>query len=129
MLYEVITELWSVVEGAAVKEAGAPGANVGGSTAYPSMQTKTLLVNGREVLTDGEGYLVNLDDWSEGFVRVQAAKEGLGLTNEHWEVIVITSYSIHYTKLYDNASKTFTKPGVNFGEPLACPATFPLSLL
>jgi tRNA 2-thiouridine synthesizing protein E len=84
---EIPIELWSVVEGAAVKEAGAPGANVGGSTAYPSMQTKTLLVDGREVLTDGEGYLVNLDDWSEGFVRVQATKEGLGLTNEHWEVI------------------------------------------
>lgn len=84
---EIPIELWSVVEGAAVKEAGAPGGNVGGSTAYPSMQTKTLLVDGREVLTDGEGYLVNLDDWSEGFVCAQATTENLGLTNEHWEVI------------------------------------------
>ena len=84
---EIPVELWSVVEGAAVKEAGAPGGNIGGSTAYPSMQTKALLVNGREVLTDGEGYLVRLGDWSEGFVRAQASKEGLELTNEHWEVV------------------------------------------
>ncbi len=84
---EIPIELWSVVEGAAIKEFGALGGNVGGSTAYPSMQTKALLVNGREVLTDGEGYLVRLDDWSEGFVRAQATKEGLTLTNEHWEVI------------------------------------------
>ncbi len=54
---------------------------------YPNMQTRTLLVNGREVLTDSEGYIVNLDDWSEGFVRAQAAAEGLELTDEHWEVV------------------------------------------
>ncbi len=54
---------------------------------YPNMQTKTLLVNGREILTDSEGYIVNLDEWSEDFVRAQAAAEGLELTEEHWEVV------------------------------------------
>ena len=56
-------------------------------TMYPNMQTDTVEVNGQTILTDGEGYLVNLDDWSEAFVLAQAAKEGLTLTDEHWEVI------------------------------------------
>ncbi len=51
------------------------------------MKTRTLEVNGHEVLTDSEGYLVDLGDWSEDFVRAQAACEGLALSDEHWEVI------------------------------------------
>lgn len=34
---------------------------------YPNMQTKTILVNGEDILTCGEGYIVNMDDWSEDF--------------------------------------------------------------
>lgn len=51
------------------------------------MLTKALLVNGCEVLTDSEGYIANLDEWSEDFVRAQAREEGLTLTDEHWQVI------------------------------------------
>lgn len=54
---------------------------------YPNMAIRELQVNGRKVLTDGEGYLVNLDDWSEDFVRAQAQREGLPLTDEHWQII------------------------------------------
>jgi tRNA 2-thiouridine synthesizing protein E len=54
---------------------------------YPNMQIKTIMVNGREIQTDGEGYIVNLDEWSEDFVHVQASAEGLLLTDEHWEVV------------------------------------------
>lgn len=50
-------------------------------------QTRKLGVNGSEVETDAEGYLRNLDDWSEDFVRAQAREEGLQLTAEHWEMI------------------------------------------
>ena len=50
-------------------------------------QTRKLRVNGGEVETDAEGYLRNLDDWSEDFVRAQAREEGLQLSAEHWEVI------------------------------------------
>ena len=50
-------------------------------------QVRKLKVNGGEVETDAEGYLRNLDDWSEDFVRAQAREEGLQLTAEHWEVI------------------------------------------
>jgi len=50
-------------------------------------QTRKLRVNGSEVETDAEGYLRNLDDWSEDFARAQAREEGLQLTAEHWEMI------------------------------------------
>lgn len=48
---------------------------------------RTLIVNGRPITTDVEGYLKNLDDWSEDFARAQAAAEGLVLTDAHWQVI------------------------------------------
>jgi len=48
---------------------------------------RAITVSGRKVLTDSEGYLCNLDEWSEEFVRALAAEEGLALTGEHWEVI------------------------------------------
>lgn len=54
---------------------------------YHNMQTRELEVNGQIILTDSEGYIVNLDQWSEEFVMAQAAAEGLELTGEHWEVV------------------------------------------
>jgi len=54
---------------------------------YPNMQIKKLLIADKEVLTDSEGYIVNLDEWSEDFVHSQALIESLHLTDEHWEVV------------------------------------------
>ena len=48
---------------------------------------RTLLVEGRAVPTDSEGYLQHLSDWSEAFVHALARQEELTLTPEHWEVI------------------------------------------
>lgn len=48
---------------------------------------EALLVNGREIRIDPEGYLLNLDEWSEDFARALARGEGLELTDAHWEVI------------------------------------------
>ena len=48
---------------------------------------RTVTVGNRPVPTDAEGYLTNLQDWSEGFVQALAREEGLALTPEHWEVI------------------------------------------
>jgi cobyrinic acid a,c-diamide synthase len=48
---------------------------------------RTLLVKGRPVATDVEGYLKNLDDWSEDFARAQAEAENLTLTEAHWQII------------------------------------------
>jgi tRNA 2-thiouridine synthesizing protein E len=49
--------------------------------------TKTLMVKGKAVLTDSEGYLKDLGDWSEDFVRAQAQQEELKLTDEHWQIL------------------------------------------
>jgi tRNA 2-thiouridine synthesizing protein E len=84
---DVDINLWSPTDAGTVDEYGAPGGSGSGSIAYPDMQTRSLRVNEHEVQTDSEGYLVNLDDWSEGFVRAEAAYEGLELTDESWEVI------------------------------------------
>ena len=54
---------------------------------YPNMQHFTLSVNGAEILCDGEGYLLDLDAWSEDYVRASAQREELELTDKHWEVI------------------------------------------
>lgn len=84
---DILIELWSTGESSTICERGAPpGSNVG-SIAYPSMQTRSVRVNGQDVSTDMEGYLVDLDDWSEDFVRAEAKYEELALTSEHWEVI------------------------------------------
>lgn len=48
---------------------------------------RRLAVGGREIPTDQEGYIQNMDDWSEDFALAQAASEGLILTSEHWDVI------------------------------------------
>jgi len=49
--------------------------------------TRIVMVRGRPVETDSEGYLRNLADWSEDFVRALAAQEELTLTDAHWEVV------------------------------------------
>ena len=49
--------------------------------------TRSVQVGGKQVATDVEGYLKNLDDWSEDFARAQAMAECLELTEAHWQVI------------------------------------------
>ena len=83
---EIRVDLWSITE-PGNESAGMPGEFPTGSNAYPGMTTRAVAVGGRAVLTDSEGYLVDPADWSEGFVRAQAASEGLALQAEHWEVI------------------------------------------
>ena len=83
---EVQVEIWTTTQAPADSQ-GLAGHLPLGSNAYPSMQTRTLEVDGRPVVTDGEGYLVNAADWSESFVRALAAAEGLTLTDAHWGLI------------------------------------------
>ena len=49
--------------------------------------TMSVLVNGKEIATDPEGYIKNLDEWSEDFARARAKVEHLELTEAHWQVI------------------------------------------
>jgi len=46
-----------------------------------------LTVNGKTIDTDEQGYLVNLEDWSEALAQALADKDSLELTPAHWEVI------------------------------------------
>lgn len=58
------------------------------NTANPyAIYTRKLMVDGQEVLTDPEGYILNMDEWSEQFARALAEQEKLVLTDEHWDVI------------------------------------------
>ena len=82
---DIAIEIWNMTETGYTSEGAANEAS--GSNAYPSMSTRRLSINGRDILTDSEGYLVDPGDWSEEFARQQAAMEGLQLTGEHWEII------------------------------------------
>ena len=48
---------------------------------------RSVRVDQRDVITNTEGYLENLADWSEDFAVALARQEGLALTPAHWEVI------------------------------------------
>ena len=47
----------------------------------------TLNVNGTQVAVDQEGFLVDLDDWSEPVAEALANAEGITLQAEHWEIL------------------------------------------
>lgn len=44
-------------------------------------------VNGKSVECDEEGYITNLDDWSEDLAGLIAKDEGVDMSPEHWEVV------------------------------------------
>lgn len=51
------------------------------------MVMNTLNVHGTGIAVDPEGFLVDLEDWSESVAEALAATEGLSLEAEHWEVL------------------------------------------
>ena len=57
------------------------------STSPYAIYTRKLLVGGREILTDPEGYILHMDEWSDAYAVALAQQEGLTLTDEHWAVI------------------------------------------
>ncbi|QEP45000.1 TusE/DsrC/DsvC family sulfur relay protein [Ectothiorhodospiraceae bacterium BW-2] len=58
-----------------------------------AIRSEYILVGETSVETDQEGYIQDMELWSEGFAKAQAEKEGLTLTSEHWDVI-------HYIRDY-----------------------------
>lgn len=44
-------------------------------------------LNGREIATDAEGYLANLDDWSEDVAEYLSRQDSLELTERHWRLL------------------------------------------
>ncbi|HLV18413.1 MAG TPA: TusE/DsrC/DsvC family sulfur relay protein [Pseudomonas sp.] len=47
----------------------------------------TLDINGRSIALDKDGYLADRNAWSEAVAEALAAREGLELTAEHWEIL------------------------------------------
>ena len=71
-------DLWSITQ-SELNSAGAPGEFPGGSNAYPDMPTRLIDVDGRSVLTDSEGYLVDPAEWSERIRQGTGRTRGLRL--------------------------------------------------
>lgn len=44
-------------------------------------------VNGKTIEANENGYLAEINDWSEGVAQAIAAAEELELTQQHWDVI------------------------------------------
>lgn len=44
-------------------------------------------VNGKTIETDANGYLANIEDWSEDVAKAIAETEGVELTDKHWDLI------------------------------------------
>lgn len=42
---------------------------------------------GKTVATDKEGFLIDLEDWSESIAELLATQEGIELNESHWEII------------------------------------------
>ena len=47
-----------------------------------------LLVNGREIELDREGYLLEPSDWNEDVAHVLAQRENIKLTDDVWEIVM-----------------------------------------
>jgi len=46
-----------------------------------------LLVEGREIALDKDGFLVDLADWNEAVAEALADREDLALEAHHWEIL------------------------------------------
>ena len=48
-----------------------------------------LTLKGKTIELDKDGYLVDLDDWSEDVAQALAAQAGIELRPEHWEILTL----------------------------------------
>ncbi|AWK15459.1 sulfurtransferase TusE [Candidatus Fukatsuia symbiotica] len=46
-----------------------------------------MIFDGRSIDTDEQGYLKNSTDWSETLAPLLAEREGIVLTESHWEIV------------------------------------------
>jgi len=44
-------------------------------------------VGGKTIETDGNGYLVEINDWNEEVAKAIAVEEGIELTEKHWDLV------------------------------------------
>jgi tRNA 2-thiouridine synthesizing protein E len=48
-----------------------------------------VLVNGRDIATDNDGYLLHFDDWDDGVAVAIAAEQGIALDDAHREILLL----------------------------------------
>ena len=52
-----------------------------------------IVIDGKQIETDAEGFLASLDDWSEEVARSLSQQDNLELTDAHWKIVnLIRSY-------------------------------------
>ena len=56
-------------------------------------------IAGRNIETNAQGFLSNLDEWSEDYTEKMAEQDGIELYNDHWELIL-------YFREYFNENQT-----------------------
>ena len=49
--------------------------------------TRQFSIGGKSIETNEQGFLLNLDNWSEDFAKELANEDGLDLHVDHWELI------------------------------------------
>ncbi len=59
----------------------------------------SFVINNETIETDKEGYLENINDWSESIAEHIAQAEALILTQEHWDVIHLLRQFYHEFEL------------------------------
>lgn len=47
----------------------------------------TMELAGKQVEVDEDGYMTNLDDWTKDMATAMAQKDGITLSDSHWEII------------------------------------------
>ncbi len=47
----------------------------------------TLRVDGKDIATDGDGFLEHYEEWSAAIANAIAAQEHIALTDAHWEIL------------------------------------------
>ncbi|TAN47647.1 MAG: TusE/DsrC/DsvC family sulfur relay protein [Rhodospirillales bacterium] len=52
-----------------------------------------------DLKTDAEGYLLEPEDWSAEVARELAAREGVELTDEHWDIMRFMRAYLHHHKI------------------------------
>ncbi len=60
-----------------------------------------IIIDGKEIELDDDGFIIEPDEWSEDLARAFAAAEGIAeLTGDHWKVI---NYLREYFELFQIA--------------------------
>lgn len=82
----------------------------------------TIMVKGRTVGLDGDGWLANPEDWDADVAAYIAAIEGIELTEQHWTVVnILRDYYRQFRKaplvktLLDEVGKKLGLKKVNSG--------------